>query len=727
MYMFDILKKEVKAKLIFQFMKNTQKPQYLEILQNKTDIGINMDEIEINFEDSSINEYKVYYCYTKLMEQIQTNSISIYYNQTNYYQCGDGKHSVEIIFSDFLNKSIKREDCLIEYDGVVYYPTEDFGLLTRKRINFINVDINKFKFPKDINNNEININTIDNNNFLISISIIDKPKIIAIYLNYPFIEMKLKYSENELIQILNKSLESLKKCIYVNDKEEYSQYFLRYSVDIINLYTQEIIKSFDIEKKITEYFLIPRQELNKEQIIVYDLYSDFMAYFPDISNNSREEKSINGLRYFQQYYYTATLLNNFYKSIPEKINESDKVKLKYSACRCLRTLLDNGIGECRKKLFQFRDFTNKETIYYDANFFNKKLIDLLNEKSEIFLFFLQINSGSGVNLLNNEFMARISMLNEKNIKDNLRSTIQKYGIAILCETEFNACTFNEVKITCINEQTSLGGILDNDDLLNENDHTYNKRYILSNLMQHEDFGHINFSINFYAFHDYYIDRTEGVHYFENLSPFKYYMINSKKEKIQEIFEEVKKIKKIQNQSPDKDKYKLNIDEKLNKKREEKENKEKVDMNKEENDDDKKFELVEKEEKEQNEIKQLFERKNIINNEIWNKRKSKVEQNEEVVIKGESGIALSFFLTRGKYQLMKVLRKNGIDFKELYNKPELLAAEDLSEYINKLSEIHHSYKKLFEGAKDSNIEYKTRFQNSNDSNTIPYGIPTLEKF
>ena len=129
MLMYDCLKKEMKSKLVFQFIKNIQRPQYIEILKFKKEISSNADEIEIDFVDSSINDYKVYDCNTKFTDKEETNSISVYYNQKNYFNCGDGKHSVEIIFSDFMNKSIKSKDCVIEYDGIEYTPIEDFGKL----------------------------------------------------------------------------------------------------------------------------------------------------------------------------------------------------------------------------------------------------------------------------------------------------------------------------------------------------------------------------------------------------------------------------------------------------------------------------------------------------------------------------------------------------------------------------------------------------------------------
>ena len=65
--------------------------------------------------------------------------------------------------------------------------------------------------------------------------------------------------------------------------------------------------------------------------------------------------------------------------------------------------------------------------------------------------------------------------------------------------------------------------------------------------------------------------------------------------------------------------------------------------------------------------------------VKNKKNNRIKKNssEEIILKGETGIALAFFLTRGKYKLMKVLRKQGINFTELFNNPSLQAAEDLT--------------------------------------------------
>jgi len=343
MLIFDCLKKEVKSKIVFQFMKNKQKPQYIEILNFKKNIEDNIDKISFDFSDLSINSYKIYDCKTKFTEKEVTNSISIYYDQTNYINCGEGgQHSAEIIFSDFISKSLEADKCFIEYDGMIFKPIEDFGTVTRKRINFINIDFHKIKFPKDINDKDIKIDTKDNKNFLISISMIDKPKIIAIYLNNPFMDFMFDLTEKEVSEILDSALENIRKIVYLNEDVSYEKYYERGTKEILNEYAKQIKNSYEIEKKISKYYLSPREKLSKEQIDIYEKYSEFMAYFPDIGKQDARELEIkNKFRYYNQFYYSKISLNEFYKTIPNDLDESDRAKLKYAASRCLRTLLNN--------------------------------------------------------------------------------------------------------------------------------------------------------------------------------------------------------------------------------------------------------------------------------------------------------------------------------------------------------------------------------------------------
>ena len=106
---------------------------------------------------------------------------------------------------------------------------------------------------------------------------------------------------------------------------------------------------------------------------------------------------------------------------------------------------------------------------------------------------------------------------------------------------------------------------------------------------------------------------------------------------------------------------------------------------------------------------------------------KKNSNDEIILKGESGIALAFFLTRGKYRLMKLLRRQGINFMELFKNPSLQATNDLTEYINKLEQLYSTYYELFMYDNDNNVEYRTRFEDSRDENKAPIiAFPTLER-
>ena len=50
-------------------------------------------------------------------------------------------------------------------------------------------------------------------------------------------------------------------------------------------------------------------------------------------------------------------------------------------------------------------------------------------------------------------------------------------------------------------------------------------------------------------------------------------------------------------------------------------------------------------------------------------------------KGESGIPFNFFLTRGNNKLINLLRRVNVEFTDIFKSPELLAENDLTEYIN----------------------------------------------
>lgn len=296
----------------------------------------------------------------------------------------------------------------------------------------------------------------------------------------------------------------------------------------LKVYEEEIKKSVELEKKITPYLNFYQKELSEFQIKLYELFSEFIILFPDFDYMKRVSSNLNPKPYAIQYYYSKSSIINFCSKIPSYLTRTVKVFLKYAACRCIKTLLLRNCGQDNDNLFDFIDFSKKDTVYYDANEFNKKFIESITENSEIFPFFLQINSGTGINLITNKSTARFSMLNLEDVKNHLKITIPKYGIRVMTNSFFRGCSFTEVRIICVCETSIFGKPLDSSGLQSKNDFYYRKRYPIANLLQHESFGHIKFSLNFYAFNDKYNDIL-----FSPLSPMVIYSPKFK-EKMVEI-------------------------------------------------------------------------------------------------------------------------------------------------------------------------------------------------
>lgn len=59
--------------------------------------------------------------------------------------------------------------------------------------------------------------------------------------------MKFNLTENEFIQILDSSLDSIKNIVYT--KENYMEYYNRHNLELIKKYEKKIKESYKTEKK----------------------------------------------------------------------------------------------------------------------------------------------------------------------------------------------------------------------------------------------------------------------------------------------------------------------------------------------------------------------------------------------------------------------------------------------------------------------------------------------
>ena len=167
---------------------------------------------------------------------------------------------------------------------------------------------------------------------------------------------------------------------------------------------------------------------------------------------------------------------------------------------------------------------NKEgTIYYDAKKRNLQFIELLEENSEIFPILLQLSSGSSTNYIvksEHNFSSRISMLTLEDIKRHLKLAIPNYGIRAKCLCNFKALSFVETKITIFSETDIFGNFLGLK-IQSDEDSDFNKRFVLSNIMIHEQFGQILFSENKSSF-QFDIPKELKLSQFELYNPLETY-------------------------------------------------------------------------------------------------------------------------------------------------------------------------------------------------------------
>ena len=263
--MLDEKKVKVNASLIFQFMEGIEKPKEIQILNSKKEIKSNLQEIEFELIDFSINEYKVYECLFLFECRKKKHSISVYYNRINYYLCGSGDFFIEIIFCDFIYKQINIKDCFIQYKNKKYEPKENFDLSTRKRINLLGIDITKLKLPKNLDDKDVQIKKEFGNNLLITITVSNSPKIIGIYQNEPFIE-PIIIIRNKLISELKAFIEKASKPLNYKKEKEYLQYLD--DIDMINItqYYNAIKDSYEFEKKLVDNFNFYKEHLNDLEI-----------------------------------------------------------------------------------------------------------------------------------------------------------------------------------------------------------------------------------------------------------------------------------------------------------------------------------------------------------------------------------------------------------------------------------------------------------------------------
>ena len=488
------IKEEKVATLIIIFIEEEVEkgPKSFTILNQTIPITKDISEYKICLKDKCHNENKNYECFLQYESEKIPCYIKVNYGQKNYYFFGRKKNnkSFEFIFADFANQKINNNRCYIKYNGKKYFANDDKNFSKLRCLNLINIDLELLELPLSFKNEVISHDIFNESSYLVFVSLAEEiPKIFGIYQNKPFIEKELKITGKQIIEKLKVSLNNVNSVLNYDKNKTFDQYYNGIIKEKIpTIYLNELRNSINLEEEVFQFFNFYRPNLTDEEIVAFDTYSEFMLTFPDFQTVKRNYKNINTFKFLKQHYYSKKVIENFEKTIPSKVGKKERIFLKYSACRCLRNLLRNDLAIFQENLFHFCDLNEPNTIYNEAKKFNEIFIDNLKENSEMFLFFIQINSGSLINMITNESTAGLSMLKFEQIKEHLRNSIPNYIIRINYPCGFKGLTFNETKCTFISEVDLFGYFLDNQELKGEiTDEKYSKRLILSNLLQQERF------------------------------------------------------------------------------------------------------------------------------------------------------------------------------------------------------------------------------------------------
>ncbi len=228
--------------------------------------------------------------------------------------------------------------------------------------------------------------------------------------------------------------------------------------------------------------------------------------------------------YIQQYYYSKKCIHKFLEQL-NSCSPIIKIRLKLTAIITLYTLIENNYGRLiDRNIFYLIHFHDLNSIYGNSKKNCQQFIDLLDEFSEIFPFFLQINSNKSVNYIESDksqFSSKLSMLTLEEVKYHLYESLPNYGIRLNLRCNFFALTILETRITVFSEIKLFDFFL-SDEELTINNSNFDKRFRLSNLLKHENMCHIKISMNNY----------ESIPS-NNSSPHKYY--NFYKEKYECLF------------------------------------------------------------------------------------------------------------------------------------------------------------------------------------------------
>ena len=259
---------------------------------------------------------------------------------------------------------------------------------------------------------------------------------------------------------------------------------------MISEFYRNIIKNIDGEKNINKLCHSFRNRLLSKKILFgtnikkinnYEIFKIINTYFNQGINflfdnnllNERDSYFIYGCLILLLYCCKKVHsidneliieLNNIIEKMKKnKFNIKEQIK---AAISFVSFYTNN--NECRFTL-KITKKLDKDSQYIKAFNFYKSIIKDLSENSDLMLMFLQLNSGTGKEILNNKSCYKISMISIKEIQEHLINNIPKYFFCYSMKNGENIVISEpKTQIIGFNEQ-KIFGKKDEDEELSENE------------------------------------------------------------------------------------------------------------------------------------------------------------------------------------------------------------------------------------------------------------------
>ena len=387
-------------------------------------------ECELSIINSTTKEYRIF-------------KLSIYKgftNDVNLYIKNEAKNvfSAEIIIYGNINE--------INLNNYYY---NNFNLIKRLRCVILNIEKSKLiKIIKDnnIHNDELNLVIPEalsknaNHNLLINIFIGDQKSNVLIFNEES--QNMIKPNENEK-SLISEFYRNISKNKNKNDLNELCESFSRKLLSRNNLFGSSINGiNINIMYKIIFSFINQGVNYLVENNIINERDNDFI--YGCLVLLLYSSKSIYSLDY------------NLIESLNKIIKEMKKNKFNFiDQIKAAVTFASFNIYDLTFYSLKFTKNLKDNSPYKRAFDFYKNIINDLNEESELMLLFLQLNSGSDKEILNNKSCYKLSMISINEIKENLINNIPRFFFTynkkngkdiVISEPKTQILGFNEKEI-----------------------------------------------------------------------------------------------------------------------------------------------------------------------------------------------------------------------------------------------------------------------------------------